>query len=387
MTQDQVTDPTPDTPATIGVNLLWLVPGVVGGSEEYTLRLLRALSDAAPSDLRLRIYGQAPLFDVHSDLAERFETVTAPEGRAGKVGRIGLEASWLAAVSRHDNVVHHAGGVVPPVRTVSPVVTVHDLQPLDLPAYFSAAKRRWLATMIPRSVRAARVTICPSRFTADGIAERFDISADRLVVVPQGLYGVEAGANDLETAAELRSTYGRFLLYPAIAYPHKRHADLVRVLRSLADRHPDLSVVLTGRPGPETPAVEALAAELGLADRVHVVGRVPTARLDALYRSASALVFPSAYEGFGNPVLEALARGCPVITSDATALPEVVGDAGLRAPVGDIAALAAAVDRVLTDDALAAELALAGPVRAAHFTAPDAADRLARAYRQALLPR
>lgn len=373
-------------PATVGVNLLWLVPGVVGGSEEYTLRLLRALADQEPADLRLRLYGQAALFEAHPDLLDRFDTVTAPQGRAGKVGRIGLEATWLAAAARHDDLLHHAGGVVPPVRSVAPVLTVHDLQPLELPQYFSVAKRRWLATMIPRSVQAARVTICPSRFTADAIAARFTISDERLAVVPQGFDDVAAGPNPVEVAAELHRTYGRYLLYPAIAYRHKRHDDVVRALHALTDDHPDLAVVFTGRAGPETPALSALAAGLGLADRVHIVGRVSEDRLDALYRSAAALVFPSAYEGFGNPVLEAMARGCPVITSDATALPEVVGDAGLITPLGDVAALAATIDRLLGSETLADELAAAGPVRAACYTTPDAAHRLASAYRRALLP-
>ncbi|MEM9134035.1 MAG: glycosyltransferase family 1 protein [Actinomycetota bacterium] len=372
--------------ATIGVNLLWLVPGVVGGSEEYTLRLLRALSDQEPDDLHLRIYGQAALFETHPDLIDRFTAVTAPQGPLGKVGRIGLEATWLAAASHDDDLVHHAGGVVPPVRMAPPVLTVHDLQPLELPHYFSVAKRTWLATMIPRSVQAARVTICPSRFTAEAIAARFGLSADRLAVVPQGLDGVTAGPNPPEVAAELAATYGRYLLYPAIAYPHKRHADVVRALAALAERHPDVSVVFSGRPGPETPSLEALATELGVADRLHIVGRVPVDRLDALYRSATAVAFPSAYEGFGNPVLEAMARGCPVIASDATALPEVVGDAGLTVPLGDVAALAAAAERLLTDSTLAAELADAGPVRSGRYTTPDAAHRLASAYRRALRP-
>lgn len=370
-------------PAIIGVNLLWLVPGVVGGSEEYTLRLLRALSEAEPADLRLRLYGQQRLFSAHPDLADRFETVIAPDCGGGKPGRVALEASWLALVARNDDLLHHGGGVVPVLRTTPSVVTVHDLQPLDLPQHFSTAKRRWLGFMIPRAVLAARLVLCPSRFTADRIVARFGLSPDRVVVVAQGLDSVEPGVRDPDLDRALRSDYGRFLLLPAIAYPHKRHADLVRTLDALR-HHPDLSVVVTGRPGPETAAVERLATELGLDGRVHQLGRVPETRLDALYRSAAAMVFPSAYEGFGNPVLEAMARGCPVITSDATALPELVGDAGLVAPLGDVAALADAVRRILDDPALRARLATAGPLRAAQFSTASAAQQLATAYRRAL---
>ncbi|MEL7158389.1 MAG: glycosyltransferase family 1 protein, partial [Actinomycetota bacterium] len=220
-------------------------------------------------------------------------------------------------------------------------------------------------------------------YTAERIRDRFGVSADRLVVVAQGLDPIRPGVHDPDLDRALRSAYGRYLLLPAIAYPHKRHADLVRALAALGDV-PDLAVVITGRPGPETTAIERLAAALGLADRVHQLGRVPEDRLDGLYRSATATVFPSEYEGFGNPVLEAMARGCPVITSDATALPELVGEAGLVVPVGDTDALAAAVRQVVDDPTLRARLAAAGPRRAADFSAPAAGERLIDAYRRAL---
>ena len=176
------------------------------------------------------------------------------------------------------------------------------------------------------------------------------------------------------------------LLLPAIAYRHKRHADLVVALDRLRDRFGDLSVVMTGRPDAETEAVRRLTDRLGLDDRVHVLGRVAEGDLDALYRSAAALVFPSEYEGFGNPVLEAMARGCPVVTTDATALPEVVGSAGLLVPTGNPQALAGAIGRVLDEPGLAEELAAAGVERAKCFSWRDASAALADCYREALQP-
>ncbi|MCP4222023.1 MAG: glycosyltransferase family 4 protein, partial [Actinomycetia bacterium] len=177
---------------------------------------------------------------------------------------------------------------------------------------------------------------------------------------------------------------GRYLLLPGIAYAHKRHRDLLLALDRLRDRFDDLSVVLTGTPGPESEALAAQAAELGLDHRVHVLGRIPEEELDNLYRSAAALVFPSEYEGFGNPVVEAMARGCPVITTDATALPEVVGDAGLTVPVGRPEALAAAVARVLEEPDLADNLRWAGVERATQFSWDAAGSCLAECYRRAV---
>lgn len=372
--------------ATIGINLLWLVPGVVGGSEEYTLRLLRAIDPDESRGLRFRMYGQRGLFETHPDLASRFEIRVAPERAASKLGRIGAENSWLVAATRHDDLVHHAGGVVPLVRSQVAVLTIHDLQPLEMPRYFSPAKRRWLAIMLSRSVRAARLVLCPSEFTAERVQTRLGVSPSRVHVVRHGLDEQVPGVVDRAADQRLRSQFGRYLLLPAIAYPHKRHADLVHALDQLRDRFEDLSVVLTGRAGSEIPALDRLTARLGLGDRVHHLGRVPEDELDALYRSAAALVFPSAYEGFGNPVLEAMTRGCPVIASDAAALPEVGGSAVLTVPVGDTVALGDAIARLLTEPGLRDRLRRAGPVQAKRFSSADAADRLLDCYRRALRP-
>lgn len=385
--------------ATIGVNLLWLVPGVVGGSEEYTLRLLRSLDSVGADDLWLRVYGRHQLFEAHPDLARRFECEVAPTA-GGKPVRVVAENTWLARASRNDDLVHHAGGVVPLVRTRPAVLTIHDLQPLEMPHHFSATKRRWLQAMIPRSARAARLVVCPSAFTAERVHHLLGIPEARTRVVAQGQdVAIDEGDPDVDAdddpggpgpgsapAGELVDRFGRYLLYPSISYPHKRHTDVIAALDHLRNRFGDLSVVFTGRPGPQDDNLEAQAAALGLSDRVHLLGRVPEEDLDDLYRSASAVVIPSEYEGFGNPVLEAMARGRPVIVADAGALPEVCGDAGLVVTVRHPVALAAAVARVLDEPGLADRLSRSGLVRARDFSWLDAGRRLAAVYRSALQP-
>ncbi|MGF1599360.1 MAG: glycosyltransferase family 4 protein [Acidimicrobiales bacterium] len=371
---------------TIGVNLCWLVPGVVGGSEEYTLRLLRAVDRLGDDNLWIRLYGQRELFEAHPDLASRFECRSAPGPAAVKGARIGLEHTWLAAATRGDDIVHHAGGVVPAVRSTPTIVTVHDLQPLEMPQYFSKTKQRWLATMLPRSVRAARLVLCPSEFTAERLRLLLRVPNDKLRVVRHGHEAIEPGVLDADAHDRLTRRFGPFVLLPAISYPHKRHADLVVALDRLRDRCPELSVVMTGRPGPETANLRQLAARLRLQDRVHDLGRVSEEELDALYRSAVALVFPSEYEGFGNPILEAMARGTPVITTDAAALPEVVGAAGITVPTGHPVALADAIARVTEEPDLRRQLSAAGIERATQFSWLDAGRDLVDCYRQALRP-
>lgn len=372
-------------PKLIGVNLAWLVPGVVGGSEEYTIRLLQSVGEYLNSDLRLRIYGRSDLFLVYPDLAERFETVEVPTDRS-KIRRIARENSWLAARTRHVDAVHHAGGTVPYIRSAPAMVTIHDLQPLDLPENFHPLKRRWLQRAIPAAVKAADLVICPSHFTATRIHQLLGVSGSKLRVVPHGHNPMGGPTLDLRNVLDLskepEARFGRYLLYPAIAYAHKRHIDLVRALDGLEGRFDDVSLVFTGRAGPEMPAVLAEAERLGLRDRVHAVGRVPLVELEALYRSAQAMVFPSGYEGFGNPALEAMNFGCPVIISDGGALPEVVDDAGLTFPVGNIGAMASAISKVLADPLLADDLRRRGFDRAGRFDVGIAAWRLAEVYRE-----
>ena len=220
---------------------------------------------------------------------------------------------------------------------------------------------------------------------ASSLVEAYGVHPDRLVVVPHGLPPDFAAAPFDE--ADLRTRYrvpGPFLLYPAATYPHKNHLVLLDALAQLEDR-PELRLVLTGGPAASEEALREAIERRGLQERVVRTGRVPDADRDALLRTASALAFPSRYEGFGAPVVEAMAVGTPVLTSDVTALPEVVGPAGLLLDPDDPTAWADAIGHVLDDAALRARLVAAGHARAGAFTAEHSAQALARAYRR-LLP-
>ncbi len=375
----------------IGVNLTWLVPGVVGGSEEYTIRLLTAVGPLLDGRISLRLYARPDLLDRYPELADHHRIVLCPAADS-KAGRVALEQTWLAAATRADDIVHHAGGTVPYVRFRPAIVTVHDLQPLDMPENFGTVKRRWLHHALPYAARSARLLLCPSEFTARRLNEVLGVDESRIRVVlhghsPKCRTGTERPDSEPPNSEPPNSVladpierYGRYLLYPAIAYPHKRHVDVVRAVAGLGEGFDDVNVVFTGRAGPDLDSVLEVAAGLGLAGRVHAVGRVPEAELDGLYRSAAALVFPSAYEGFGNPALEAMSAGCPVIASDGGALPEVVGDVGMLCPVGDVRALTEAVSAVLSDPDRAESMRRRGLERAAGFDSGIAAERLAAVY-------
>ena len=381
--------------ATVGLNLTWLVPGVVGGSEEYTIRLLTGLRRCADSTIGFRVYGRQELFDHYPELGELFTPIVMPGQRISKARRVAMEQTWLAGASSSDDALHHLGGTIPLVRprrsrAVSPqrvAVTIHDLQPVDLARNFKPVKRWWLSRLIPFAVGRADLIVTPSRFTAERIAARYGADPARLRVVAQGhdTHDRPDGvvpSRDLPARLESR----RFLLYPAIAYRHKRHRDLIDALACLPGRLADVDLVFCGRPGPETERLKDHARRLGLVDRVHLIGRVPESDLHWLYHNATALTFASEYEGFGNPCLEAMARGCPVLAADATALPEVVGDAALLLPVGDVRAWARAIVELVERPELAADLIERGHRRAGSFDPGMASERLWTVYRELLSP-
>jgi alpha-1,3-rhamnosyl/mannosyltransferase len=368
----------------VGINLLWMVPGKVGGSETYLTRLLNGLAERA-SELDYTIFALQQFTEAYPDLAKTFKTATAPVTGQLKSFRVAGENSWLAAQCRirNINLVHHAGGTIPMIRTSRPVLTIHDLQYLYYPEYFTRTKLNFLKMMVPRSAEAARSILVPSEFTRRTVIERLNIDPSIVHVVPHGISPRDgtAGSPEIRAKYELR---GPFFLYPAITYPHKNHLVLIEGFARLVEKHPDAHLVLTGAKGSMEVKIGAEVRNLGLESNVKRLGYLPSSDLDALYQEAVALTFPSRFEGFGAPVLEAMARRCPVIASDAAALPEVVGDAGTLISPDNADEWHRAMGDMLEDEEQRQRLAKAGLERARVFTWGRSADILEDAYRHAL---
>lgn len=362
-------------------NLSWLVPGGVGGSEEYAVRLLDAVIEHGPADIELRIVGSAALRTAHPSLRRvGFDDVAGPLERRGY--RVLAESTAVHRLTRHADLVHHFGGRIPARHHGNDIVTVHDLQPLQLPANFSAVKRRYLAWVLPRSARAARLICTPSRWVAETVVAELGVDPDTVRVVPStyGRAGVDTGALDTGLVDELGS--GPVVVYPAVTHPHKNHEVLLTAADRLVATHPDLVLVLTGAPGRADDRVDALSR----AAAVTVVrpGRVTAPVLAALVDRADVLAFPSRYEGFGLPVLEAMHAGTVVVAADATALPEVLGGGGLLVDPDSPDAWADTIERVLDDPALRARLVAEGRSRADEFSPAAAAARLIDVWRSSV---
>jgi alpha-1,3-rhamnosyl/mannosyltransferase len=374
-----VTDPS----LRVGINLMWLAPGVVGGSEQYATRIVEALLDAKPDDIELVLFTLPAFARAHPQIATRCVTVVAPVTGDRRPVRVLAESTWLAieARRRRIDVAHHVGGRVPLVVTAPSVVTIHDLQPLDHPENFSAVKRAFLGRALPRTARRARFVTTPSEFVRRGVISQLGVDDDRAYVVSAP---VALAARPLGTARPTLVGDRPYFLYPAITYVHKNHAVLIDAFARVVAERPEALLVLTGGDGPCEADVRARIARLGLTGSVLRPGRVPATELDALVAHATALVFPSRYEGFGLPVAEAMAAGCPVIAADATALPEVVGDAGVLVAPDDIDAWHHAMRDQL--DADRATAGARGRAAVARYSAARAADTLLDLYRRAARP-
>jgi glycosyltransferase involved in cell wall biosynthesis len=371
------------TRATIGINLLWLVPGEVGGSEESTLASVRALVALADPELDLRLFVLEPLLQAHPDVVAALPTeVLSLSGRA-RWGRVAAETTWLAARSRGLDLVHHTGGTAPPVRGAPYVLTLHDLQPLERRATHGVLKRAYLGATVPPSTRAARLTAVPSEFVRRSVLARLGIDPARVVVVPHGVE-VVGSATSQDVLAERYDLDGPVVLYPAITYPHKNHSVLIEAFAEVVARHPDALLVLTGGRGSEEERLRAQIDQLRLRARVRRTGRISAADVAGLYGMASVVAVPSRYEGFGLPAVEAMAYGAPVVAAAATALPEVLGDAGVLVDPDDEHGWASAISHLLEAPAERDRLRGAGLQRAERYTWAANAAALSRLYHQAL---
>ncbi|MDZ7678676.1 MAG: glycosyltransferase family 1 protein [Acidimicrobiales bacterium] len=368
---------------TVGINLLWLVPGVVGGSETSTTTTLHAIADDPPDDLHHVLFALAPFVEAHPELAGSYEIETLPLSGRLKGMRVGAEQTWLAERVRRRGVdaMHHMGGTMPLVPGPASVLSIHDLQPFDHPENFHPLKRAWLAWAVPRSVARAGLVLTPSDWVRRTVLDRFEVDPALVQTVHHGVPPLPPPA----PASEVRARHGidgPFIFYAAITYPHKDHRTLVRAMSRLAADHPDVSLVLSGGVGPAEQQVMTEIAALGLSHRVKRLGRVTFPEVVTLLEEATVVAFPSRYEGFGVPLVEAMSLGRPLVAADATAIPEVVADGGLLVPPAAVDAWADALDRLLGDEALRVELGERGRRRADAFSPERNARATVAAHRR-----
>ncbi len=371
------------------IDLRWMHPGVAGGIENLSRSFLNHL-------LRLDGFNQYTVlvpsevqydFDLRGRPNVRFEEVDGPihDGRqfGRRLARL-LTATGLARSApagegaaprvQADVVLSLSGYIYTDMYPLKNVLVVHDLQHEYHPEFFSPEVLEERTRVFGESIRRADHLIAVSEYTRQTVLERYAIAPERIDTVHEAADPIFCPDNrrGLDTREILRKyglPEGAFLFFPANTWPHKNHRGLLEALALLRDVHGlDPLLVCTGATKEAQPVITEMIRRRGLERCVRFLGYCPPQDMPGLYEGAAALVFPSFFEGFGIPLLEAMWCDCPIVCSSVTSLPEIAGDAALLADPRAPEQFAAAMSRLLTDPALRQTLVARGRRRVRDFS-------------------
>ena len=361
------------------------------GVGHYAAALLEALLAADPElEVSLFAVGRQPA------------PVTTPGDGRATLRRLPVPArlvvvAWeLARYPRGEVLFGRAGAVhgtnfwVPPLSRPNGVVTVHDLTFLLYPEFCTPQVRRY-RWILPQVLKRCAVVLTPSETVAEQVSSELAFPRDRIVVTPEGVRrsaldpGGRGTATPTSGPASSPAGPGRdgrsYLLFTGAREPRKNLDRLLRAFARVLDL--DLDLVVAGPAGWGSGDLRARTVELGIAERVEFPGYVSDAALAALLAGARAFVFPSLYEGFGLPPLEAMAAGVPVVAARAGSLPEVLGDAAFWCDPLDVESIATAIRTAVTDNGLRARAVAAGHARVAGYDWAETARLTLGAYERA----
>lgn len=367
------------------IDLRWMIPGYSGGMEMGARAMLETLIQAPTSheftlllptvtrydfDLRQRANFQLQISDGPGSYLDEFN-YRRKARRARRAGQA-LPGTWINAQQSQARVgVSFSGAIQADLFSLKNLVVIHDLQHEFFPQFFDPQELQNLRRDLQATITHADCILAVSNFTRQTLLERFALPAERVITAYQGTPAQFSRPVDQPERVwhKYGLSAGQYLFYPAATWPHKNHRLVLQALAILKAEHgfsPPLAC--TGAAKEAHLELLAMIQELRLADQVQFLGFCPQDDFPALYQGAAALVFPSLFEGFGLPVLEAMASGCLVICSQATSLPEVAGDAARMIDPQDAAGLAAAIYEVIHDPVLRQSLAARGRLQATRFT-------------------
>jgi glycosyltransferase involved in cell wall biosynthesis len=284
---------------------------------------------------------------------------------------------------------HSPDFVLPFVGKTPALLTVHDLSFLRVPQYFVPGFRDYLEEAVSRGVSRAQHILADSESTLRDLVELMGVSREKISIVYPGVERRFSRIEDPQVLARVSDQYSlpkRFVMGLSTLQPRKNFEGLIEAFRILLARASerqeitDLHLVICGGLGWMWEELEGRVAQHGLGDRIHFAGFVQDEDLPALYSLAAVFAFPSWYEGFGLPLLEAMACGTPVVAANNSSLPEVVGEGGLMVDAADSDGLATALQRILVDQDLRDNLVAAGKLHASRYTWDSAAGSLLSIY-------
>ena len=362
-------------PLRIGVNALYLIPGAVGGTEIYLRSLLAALAEID----RHNHYFVFTNRETGSGLVPaqaNFTHVPQAVRAVNRPARLLWEQTMLplAAARRRLDVLFNPGFTAPILCGCPQVTVFHDLQHKRHPEYFRWFDLPFWNFFLFWSVTVSRQIVAVSGATAEDLRRWYRLPPAKIRTVPSGV-----DPRFFPLAACRRPE--PFLLAVSTLHPHKNLDGLLRAFAAFRQQHPEYRLVVCGIHGFFSTELHALRDRLHLADCVEFPGWIPREQLYSLYARATAFLYPSLFEGFGLPVLEALAAGVPTACSQIEPMNSIAGDAALKFDPRDTSAIAQAMHRLVTDAELRARLAAAGPLRAAQFPWRTTAEGVLAALR------
>jgi glycosyltransferase involved in cell wall biosynthesis len=359
--------------------------GDPSGNGSYIRGLVRALA-RLPEDVEYVFYALDPGHAFYAEFRVHPRVAVRRLWPRASVARIPLS---LAAASWRDRLdVLHVQYVGPPRHRGALVVTIHDLAFLRIPASFPRPLSLRLRWQVRANARRAALVITDSEHSRGDIRDAYGLAEDRIDAIPLAADPAPASGRDAGALETVRRRFGITHRYALSVGRLNARKNLVGLVRAFERVRPGLAepaqLVIAGAGDFGADTLDRVIAASACANDVRRVGALGGADLAALLSGATAFAYPSLFEGFGLPPLEAMACGVPVICSNTTSLPEVVGDAALTFDPSRTDEIAAALRRVLTEPALRADLIARGQARAARFSWPATAERTLRAYRRAV---
>ena len=374
------------TPLRIGVNALYLIPGGVGGTEIYLRNLLEALAGIDDRN-RYFVFTSREAGGAICPAAPNFEAVVSRMPARFRPGRLIWEQTGLPiqTIKRRLDVLFSPGFTSPLVARGKRVTMIHDLQHKRQPKNFGFLERVAWNGSVWQSVKSSHLLLTPSETSRNDVVAVYGVRDDKVRVV---LHGVEPGFfhlgdNPAYGSAALREAgvpECKYLLAVSTIHPHKNFSRLLEAYGQLVAEGWAQHLVVAGLPGKSWKAVHRLLKGKDWASRVHLLGWQRREVILSLFNNAEALVFPSTFEGFGMPVLEAMASGLPVVCSDIAVLREIAGGAAQFFDPTSSSAIAEALHAALRDPTYRAELIKRGRQRAAGFSWRRSAEQTLAAF-------
>lgn len=368
----------------IGINLLYLLPGIVGGTETYALSLLQALARIDRQNEYV-VFLNRESITLELPAQPNLRKVACPVPARVRTARYLWEQLMLPVQAKiHRLHLLHSLGYVQPLHSVCPsVVTIHDLNFHNLARWMPLKKRMALRFFITRSARRADHIITVSEFSKNQIVELLGIPEDKVTVTYNAVRPRAHQVLPFEVVSQQYGLRRPYILALSSPSPHKNIASLIKAFAILRQRgFRELQLVVAGHPPRDKWSLDGLLKDHELFNAVVFTGYVPDEVLPSLYAHAEAFVFPSLYEGFGIPVLEAFLYGAPVACSNTAALPEIAGDAACYFDPTNVEEMADVISGLLCNQDLRQSLIKKGKERVTRFTWEETAQKTLEVYRK-----